>query len=324
VPAAAVVIPTRNRRPRLQRAIRSVAAQAASDWELVIVDDASADDTGEFLRSLSDGRIKVERLAEHGERSRARNRGLERVTAPAVLFLDDDDELLPEALGLLGAALDRHPGACAAAGACLHEVDGGRQRPWFPGQPALIDVRLELVAGWVALGGQSLMRTALVREVGAWREGLSVAEDQELWLRLCGHGPLALVPQPVLIHRPHGLQGDAPDFREVERAVVAEHLRARSGRDPRGRRAAVAREHLRNADVAFKLGEYRPALGATLRGIAAAPFLLRSPLVGRGIARGLINALIASLLPGSAADALRAARQRRRRRPSPPAGDRAA
>lgn len=310
--AAAVVIPTRNRRQAVERAIRSVRAQTLGDWELVVVDDASSDDTAAFLAGLDDDRIRVGRLSEHGERSMARNHGLSLVRAPAVLFLDDDDELAPGSLAVLSDALDRNPGACAAVGAVVHEVDGVRRRPSFPRRPLVTDVRLELLAGWVGLGGQSLMRTGLVREVGGWREGLSVAEDQELWLRLCARGPVAVVPEVVLVHRPHGLAGDAPGGRDVERGVVADHLRGAGAHDRRARKAARAREHLRDADIGFQQGAYRFALAATIRGIAAAPFLLGSRLVGPGIARGLRNAVIAAALPRGATEALRAARRRPR------------
>jgi hypothetical protein len=314
MPAAAVVIPTRNRRATLERAIGSVTAQTVSDWELVVVDDASTDETVQFLDGLQDPRIRVERLEQHGERSVARNRGLERVSAPAVLFLDDDDELLPSSLEGLSQALARHPSACVAVGAAIHDVDGVRRRQSFPKRPHVLDVRLELLAGWVGLGGQSLMRTDHVRDLGGWQGGLSVAEDQELWLRLCDRGPVAIVPDAVLVHRPHGLEGDAPDFRDVERGVVAAHLNATPAGDGRAGRAAQAREHLRDADISFQQGSYRFALGATIRGIASAPFLLGSPLVGPTIAKGLLNAVVAGALPHSAADRLRAARRRCRAR----------
>lgn len=314
MPAGAVVIPTRNRQLELERAVASVSSQTLPDWELVVVDDASSDQTARFLEGLDDPRIIVERLAEHGERSVARNRGLARVSAPTVLFLDDDDELVPSALETLVLALKRHPSACAAVGAVIHEVEGFRRQPPFPKRGLLKDVHLELLAGWVGLGGQSLMRSEPLKELGGWREGLSVAEDQELWLRFCGLGPVAIVPDAVLIHRPHGLQGDVPDFREVERGIVAAHLKASPRSDSRARRAALAREHLRDADIAFQLGSYRCALGATIRGIAVAPFLLASRLVGPAIARGLVNSVLASVLPRSAAERIRAVRRQRRAR----------
>jgi GT2 family glycosyltransferase len=317
VPVASVVIPTRNRRQKLERAIRSVQGQTLTDWELVAVDDASTDDTPSFLARLEDRRVKTIRLEEHMERSVARNRGLGLASSPAVLFLDDDDELLPAALELLTESLNRHTEACAAVGAVIHESGGTHRRPSFPKRSLVMDVHLELLAGWVGLGGQSLFRTSVLNQAGGWREGLSVAEDQELWLRVAAHGPVAIVPSNVLLHRPHGLAGDAPGWREIEQGVVRDQLSLEPEADGKARRAAGAREHLRDADIAFQLGSYGAALRATVRGILTAPFLLRSPLVGRGIARGLANALVAAALPKKITERLRRVIRRKRDRSLP-------
>lgn len=286
--------------------------QSLTDWELVVVDDASSDDTHSFLESLEDPRVRFARLEERAERSVARNCGLELAVAPAVLFLDDDDELYPSALELLTGALAGHGSAVAGIGASVNEASGGRRRPSFPKRRRQLDIHLELLAGWVALGGQSLIRTEALKEVGGWRPDLSVAEDQELWLRLCPRGPVAIVPDSVLLHRPHGLEGDAPGHRDIERGVVHDHLRTLSRPSSRPRRAVEAREHLRDAHVAFQTGAYRAALASTVRGIITAPFLLTSPLVGPGLARGLLNATITSLLPRGVANRLRASVTRRR------------
>jgi hypothetical protein len=316
VPAAAVVIPTRDRRSELERAIRSVQSQTLNDWELVIVDDASTDGTAEFLASLNDPRVRVERLSAAAERSVSRNHGLELVTSPMVLFLDDDDELFPPALEALTEALGRHPAACASVGAAIYEIDGMRRRPSFPKRSQVLDVRLELLAGWVALGGQSLMRTEVVNEVGGWEEHLPVipAEDQDLWLRLASRGPVAIIPDAVLHHWPHGLGAEASRGREPERLLISRYMQTVPPTDERALRAARAREHLRDGDIDFQLGSYRRALGATIRGIATAPFLLRSRLVGPGIAHGLVNTLLATALPRSVVESIRAARRRRRAR----------
>jgi glycosyltransferase involved in cell wall biosynthesis len=308
------VIPTRNRRNDLERTLRSVQSQTLTDWEVVVVDDASTDDTAEFLGNLADPRVRVERLAEPSERSVARNRGLELATSPTVLFLDDDDALRPSALEVLTRALTLHTTACASVGAAIYELDGSRRRPGFPEGPRLMDVRLELLAGWVALGGQSLMRTEMVKEVGGWEEELPVipAEDQDLWLRLCACGPVAFIPDAVLDHRPHGVGDEASRGREPERLLISRYLRTVPPGDHRARRAASAREQLQDADLAFTAGTYRTALRATIRAVMTAPFLLRSPLIGRGISRGLANALVATLLPRAATDRLRALRHRRR------------
>src|ERR1700730_13129494 len=104
-PRASVVIPTRNRPRELARAIDSVVAHLTPGGELIVVDDASTGRLALPDRVLADPRIVVERLDVHAERSAARNHGLGLCSSPAVLFLDDDDELLPCALGLLTAAL---------------------------------------------------------------------------------------------------------------------------------------------------------------------------------------------------------------------------
>src|SRR5687767_3710461 len=104
-PRVTVVIPTRNRLGYLQEAIHSVEQQTFADWRLVIVDDASEDGTWSWLQTRTDDRVRAVRLESHGERSAARNRGLDETETPLLLFLDDDDRLAPQALEVLAAEL---------------------------------------------------------------------------------------------------------------------------------------------------------------------------------------------------------------------------
>ena len=104
-PAVSVVIATRNRRGLLSEAIATVVDQTLSDWELIVVDDASEDDTAELLASIDDSRVRSLRQPAHGERSKARNLGLAEARGEFVMFLDDDDLLRPAALASLSAAL---------------------------------------------------------------------------------------------------------------------------------------------------------------------------------------------------------------------------
>ena len=92
-----VVIPTYNRASILPRAVRSVLAQTFDGFELVIVDDGSDDDTPEVVRSFADPRICFLRR-ENGGVSSARNAGAAVARGEYLVFLDSDDELLPEAL----------------------------------------------------------------------------------------------------------------------------------------------------------------------------------------------------------------------------------
>lgn len=85
-----VIIPTRDRQSRLQRAIASVERQSYPNWEIIVVDDASVDATPEFLAGLEDKRIKCFRAEGRGGEA-ARNLGLRHASGEIIAYLDDDN-----------------------------------------------------------------------------------------------------------------------------------------------------------------------------------------------------------------------------------------
>src|SRR5215472_9662532 len=99
MPLLSVVLPTRNRPRLLARAAASVLAQDVGSLELVVVDDASTDDTPDVLDRLTglDERVRVVRTASPLGPCEARNRGLEEAEGELVSFCDDDDVWLPAA-----------------------------------------------------------------------------------------------------------------------------------------------------------------------------------------------------------------------------------
>jgi glycosyltransferase involved in cell wall biosynthesis len=97
-PLFSVVIATYNRAHLLARAIISVLNQTYHNFELIIIDDGSTDNTEEVRQSYTDGRIIYHRLQQNGGALAARNKGIDLAKGDYLTFLDDDDELLPEAL----------------------------------------------------------------------------------------------------------------------------------------------------------------------------------------------------------------------------------
>src|SRR5262245_49674035 len=93
MPLVSVVMPTYNRADTIQRAIKSVQAQTFADWELIVIDDGSTDDTAAFI-DQSDPRVKVIRQENRGFVG-ARNRGLSEGIGKYFAFLDSDDEWMP-------------------------------------------------------------------------------------------------------------------------------------------------------------------------------------------------------------------------------------
>jgi GT2 family glycosyltransferase len=280
-----VIIPTRNRLAFLREAVASVQAQAHSDWEAIIIDDASTDGTSEWLASLRDPRIRTFRMEEHRERSAARNRGLRAAQGERVLFLDDDDRLEKHALLHLSAALDKHPDAVAAVGGRLYFDDRGTGHKF---RLCRWGVKLafwpDILLGFVPGQGEALIQKSTIVSVGSWNEGLAAAEDHELWLRLAQAGPVVITPAIVLDLRMHGGQTRFAGVRHVEQRFRAEFV----GRLPPGDRLLGERLHqaqraATGGSIAFSRGQYRRACGFYLDSILKAPRLLISPVSGPAV-----------------------------------------
>src|SRR5439155_1520156 len=111
-PMVSIIVPTKDRCALLAQAIGSVQRQTFEDWELIIVDDRSSDDSAEMVNRLArdDSRIKLSVLdATRGGAPAARNEGLRQSSGKLVIFLDSDDLLAPSCLARRVDVMDAHP-----------------------------------------------------------------------------------------------------------------------------------------------------------------------------------------------------------------------
>jgi glycosyltransferase involved in cell wall biosynthesis len=108
-PAVSVVLPVHNRADVLPRAISSVINQTLREWELIIIDDGSSDDSAEVAQSFEDDRIRLLRLADNRGGNAARNAGIREAGAPLIAFLDSDDVYRPEKLERIVAHFHARP-----------------------------------------------------------------------------------------------------------------------------------------------------------------------------------------------------------------------
>jgi glycosyltransferase involved in cell wall biosynthesis len=127
--AIGVVIPAYNAGPFLAEAIESVRAQTLCNWECMIVDDGSTDETPCLLRSFRDPRIHSVRQNNRGEQE-ARFRGFSLTCAPKIVFLDADDRLLPNTLARFSSFLDDHPSVGVAYGERILIDEKGQSFGW--------------------------------------------------------------------------------------------------------------------------------------------------------------------------------------------------
>jgi predicted AlkP superfamily phosphohydrolase/phosphomutase len=129
-----VVMPTRNRRALLERAIGSVKAQAYPRWELLVVDDGSEDDTPELLRSIEDARVR--RLSTPGLGAcAARNLGLNAAHGDVIAYLDDDNRFDEHWLKAVAMTFKARPEARVIYGARVYDDSGRVLRGVSSGRP---------------------------------------------------------------------------------------------------------------------------------------------------------------------------------------------
>ena len=210
-PTFSVVISAYNEQDYVGDAIRSVLAQTRGDFELIVIDDGSADRTAEVVRGFgSDPRL---RLISHANRGLAPslNVGIEAGSAPYVALLDADDMWMPSFLERMGEALEADPSAgFAYTEAWWLDQERGRffrrstseymGAPSEPPEDPEAFLVAVMPANWV-FGLPMLRRTAL-QKVGGFDESLRACEDYELWIRLLANGFMAIrVPGRLVIQR---------------------------------------------------------------------------------------------------------------------------
>jgi glycosyltransferase involved in cell wall biosynthesis len=204
MPGVSIVIPTRNRRHLIELALASVLRQQDADIEVIVVDDASTDDTAAILSRLAHRGVRLVRQPSRGGVSAARNRGIGEASGEWIAFLDDDDVWAPEKLrrqleAVTGAGL-----TWVYAGDV--NVDEGL-RVLSGSAPPTPDQVMEAMSRYnpVPTGASNVMvRADALAEAGPFDPQLRRTEDWDMWIRLARTGPPAYVPHPLVAYRFHG------------------------------------------------------------------------------------------------------------------------
>jgi glycosyltransferase involved in cell wall biosynthesis len=218
-----VIIPTHNRSQLLALSLRSVLWQRNVDFELIVVDDGSTDDTPHRLQSIADQRVRVVRHERAQGVSSARNRGIAEARGEWVAFLDDDDLWAPDKLALQLEALRKCGRRWAYAGAVDIAMDNRilAGRPPAPPERVVeeLTIRNMLPAGSSnVIVGKRWLPTPAVFDGSLYHSA-----DWDLWIRLARQGPPAWVPKPLVGYRVHpgsaslDLEGMFSESYEIER-----------------------------------------------------------------------------------------------------------
>jgi glycosyltransferase involved in cell wall biosynthesis len=214
-----VVIPTFNRRDYITTALDSVLAQTYKNYEIVIIDDGSSDDTKEVLKPYQDA-IRYFYQENRGI-SGARNRGIRESRGSYIALLDSDDYWLPEKLKCQVDRITEEPECGMVATRCSSIApDGTFRKKNRPGK-----------SGWILndIFKANFIRTssALITRkcfdtVGLFDESLPEGEEYDLWLRIAKQYPIAFINEPLTVYtdNPHGVSTDSLAGRLVRLKVL--------------------------------------------------------------------------------------------------------
>jgi len=199
MPRVSIIIPTCNRKAFVQEAIGSVLAQTYEDFELIVVDDGSSDETGEALKRY-DERLHYLYQANQGV-SAARNNGLALAQGELIAFLDSDDLWLPKKLAIQVAFMDQYPEAQICYTDELWIRRGVRINPKKRHAKYSGEIYPHCLPLCIISPSSALMRRALFAQVGTFDPGLPVCEDYDLWLRVAARFPVFFIPQRLIVKR---------------------------------------------------------------------------------------------------------------------------
>lgn len=186
VPRVSVLIPAYNRAVLLPRAIEGVLRQTLQQFEVVVVDDGSEDDTAAVVGSFPNPPVRLVRLPVNIGVAGARNAGISVARAELIAFLDSDDEWRPQKLERQVARVDERGATLVYCRYARHVPAAVRHRPG----PAIAqgDVFRALLRGWDPLPSCVLVRRETLAAAGPFDETLPAFADYEMWLRLAERG----------------------------------------------------------------------------------------------------------------------------------------
>lgn len=272
-PKVSVVIPTYNRANLLKRAIKSVINQQFEDFELIVVDDASQDNTPEVVESIDDGRIRYIRLRENSGGPVARNIGIKKAKGEFIGLLDDDDEWLPNRLS---TQLKKFENLSSEFGVVyggfyyVSQQDGrilGKRLPRYRG-----DVYRYLLRENFIGSPTLLIRRECFKKAGLFDRKLKSSQDWDMWLRIAKHYKFDYVNEIIAKYYVHGRQisFDMKKYIPGRERFIKKHMDI--WKDPR-----VLSIHLSQMGVLLILGgNPQKGLSYIVQSVSMSPFNLEN------------------------------------------------
>lgn len=178
-PSVSVIITTHNREDLLPRAINSVLAQTYNNFEIIIVDDGSTDNTEQLVNSYMQEHKQIKYIKHEKAKggNAARNSGIRAASGEFVAGLDDDDEFTSDRLWIL---MDNYNDQYSLITSRSIKITKSNQTK----TKYISEVDLDTMLFFNAIGNQVLVKKAIIMESGLFDENLKRYQDYDMWLRI--------------------------------------------------------------------------------------------------------------------------------------------
>lgn len=198
-----VLLPVYNGGGELRQALDSILRQDLSEFELIVIDDASTDRSAQVIRryAAADSRVRPVYHSRNAGLASTLNEGLETARGELVARMDQDDESLPNRLRVQASFLDAHP-EVVVAGSFVYHMGARTDRDRlvrFPTESE--EIKRTLQRENCIYHPSVMFRRRQILELGGYRPQFKNAEDYDLWLRVSKRFELANIPEPLLRYR---------------------------------------------------------------------------------------------------------------------------
>ncbi len=225
-----VIIPCFNYGAYLPRAVTSIINQTWKDWEILIVNDGSTDNTDAIVGTLPVDHYPIRYIGRRENRgpSYTRNEGMNAAEGQFLAFLDADDEWYPEKLERqIRLFQDDSSLGLVAAGVHLIDENKGIERRYlpsrFPDRKTL--VRSMLMKNVIPATSSVVIRKRCIDDLGGFDEDLRFAEDWDLWLRIASKYGVNFIHEPLIrfYEHPNNVSRDILKMSEGRKVVIKRH-----------------------------------------------------------------------------------------------------
>jgi len=257
-PRVSVIIPTYNGAHLIGRAIQSVLNQTYQDFEIIVVDDASTDNTEELVKSFNDGRIQYNRHEKTKGAAAARNTGIKFARGDYIAFQDSDDEWLPEKLEKQIKVFGNTSSKVGVVYTGFWRIENDT-KTYIPSsritqKEGSIHWSL-LETNFIGTPAAMVKKECLLR-AGTFDERLPRLQDWELWIRISKYYCFKCIDEPLVIayYQPGRISSDRSALIKASKLLLGKHFL-----DIRRNRRLLAKHYFRIAGLLQSNGEFEQA-----------------------------------------------------------------